>query len=318
MIAYLKAQMRANFGGWSHRVHHKQLVESVPSIQDSIATFRKRWPETDEVRSAERPVILLSSTWRAGSTALQRLVVSSNTALIWGEPYHNCNFVQSLADGLRSVSETHPTDRDMTLDRGKKLSDSWIANLCPSGADLKRSHIAFFESLFAAPAKAAGYERWGIKEVRFDASHMAYIAWLFPEARFVLLHRDPYAAYRSYRFFETWYNRWPSEPILSARQFGEHWLRLTRDFIDAEHRDDCRLFSFHELTMQTAKVAAELERHLGFSVDPCTLDRVVSGRGKQRDKKRPDPVPGPELRALRAVVGELASTLGYEMPAGRA
>ena len=33
----------------------------------------------------EKPVFILSSSWRSGSTFLQRLITHSNEILIWGE-----------------------------------------------------------------------------------------------------------------------------------------------------------------------------------------------------------------------------------------
>ena len=84
-----------------------------------------------------------------------------------------------------------------------------------------------------------GFDRWGVKEVRWDVEMASYLRWLFPDARFVFLVRNPFDAYRSYRQwdwydnwpFHTWYDRWPSEPIDSPESFGSHWRRLAGGFL---------------------------------------------------------------------------------------
>ena len=314
MINYLKAVLRGNLGGWAHRRAHRALVRKLPGVSSSLQNFRHRWPETEQTPSPESPIFLLASSWRAGSTALQRMVCSAEDTLIWGEPWRDCNLVQRLATSLCSISHSHPTDKELSLlGQPRSLSDQWIATLSPHPGALKAAHKALIEALLRSPAVAQGYVRWGLKEVRLGHEHIEYLRWLYPKARFVLIHRNPYEAYRSYRFFETWYRTWPSEPILSARDFGLHWRRLTDDFIAASDSDHCLLISHQELTDTPAETAAAVAQHLDISIPKGSALERITGRGKVHTGP-PSPVPGPELRALRRVVDKTAGTLGYVPP----
>lgn len=312
MIGLIKSLIRARYGGVTHRQVHSEMVSSIPSVAEALRYSDDRWPELTEVGSDQSPVFLLSSSWRAGSTALQRLVTSSRDVLVWGEPYRDCNYVQTLSESLRSFTERQPNDKELSLAQGGlDLSQEWIATMSPLPADLKRAHIAFMETMYAQPAAALGYPRWGIKEVRLDLGHAAYLRWLFPQARFVFLYRDLYQAYRSYRVFPTWYARWPHEPVLSARDFGLHWQRLTDEFVREAEAFGGYLLAYESLRSRPEEVAAELSDHLAVELDATPLTHAVTGRGKENDAKRPPPITRAEISALQSVAGPLASRLGY-------
>lgn len=318
MISYLKAVLRAYAGGPKHRLRHARLLDDIPGIPEAISRFEQRWPETIGEVSKEAPIFVLASSWRAGSTALQRLVMSGGDAIIWGEPYRNHNLVQRLAVSLRSLSENNPSERELNLiHRDQPLSELWIATFSPSPQHLKAAHRVFLETLLAQPAGELGYRRWGLKEVRLGGQHIAYLRWLFPSARFLLLHRSPYDAYRSYRVFETWYSEWPQRPVLSARDFGRHWACTTRGFLRAarEFPDDVRLLSHADLSNLGERLITEIAGFLGLELRPEALHSVVTGRDRSREEYRPPPsVPRPELRALARIVDDVASPLGYNPP----
>lgn len=313
MLSFLKSVLRATVGGWHHRRTHSRLLATMPTVHGAIQSLEERWPQTVSEASKEQPIFLLASSWRAGSTALQRLVVSSGQALIWGEPYRDCNYIQLLAASLQALSNTHPTDRELhILDEDGDLDRQWIGTLSPDPREFKKSHRMFVEGLYCEPSKRRGYPRWGFKEVRLGKEHVEYLRWLFPNSRFVFLHRNPYSAYRSYRVFETWYGRWPSEPILSARDFALHWRRLTEDFLSMSSWDDCMNITYDDLSQKPDEVARHLSAHLDLELDGAPLKRRVTGRvsGESAAPSLPR-IPLPEMWALRHVVGSLAESLGY-------
>ena len=101
--------------------------------------------------------------------------------------------------------------------------NQWIANAYPHPADLLASHRALYDRLFEIPARAAGFGRWGIKAVRLDGEHAGYLQVLYPDARFIFLHRNPWDAWSSYRRRHDerqsaywWFYEWPDEQVATA------------------------------------------------------------------------------------------------------
>jgi len=301
------APFEARFGPPGRIRAHRSRLEALPSIPESIRRFDARWP-ADVEPPDDTPIFILSAGWRSGSTMLQRLVLSSGRVLIWGEPYDHCDVIRRLAESLRAFDAEYPPD-DFLLSshaEDEDLSGEWVANLYPHPHAVRAAHRAQLAALFAEPAREAGYAQWGVKEVRLGIEHAAYLKWLYPSSRFLLLYRDPYAAYRSFRRFRGWYDRYPDEPVLTARQFGAVWRRLTEGFVrDFEQVGGC-LVSFEELTREPATVS-RLSDYLGLTLNPDALSRRIAGRGDVR----PQPVPRAELRLLKKEVEPLASRLGY-------
>lgn len=306
---FLKVPIEARTGPIRHRAAHRRTLRSIPSLSDAIERLEERCGSRSASTSAG-PVFVLSAGWRSGSTMLQRLVMSAEQVLIWGEPYDRCCYVQRLAETLQALDPEWPPDRFLLSAREETGStdhaNEWIANLYPDLADLRASHRAFFDRLFADPAVGRGYRRWGLKEVRLDAGHAAYLKWLYPDARLLFLVRDPFAAYKSYRIFRPWYDRWPEAPVLTPGGFGRHWARLAGSFLRHRTRLDARLVRFEDLIGGQTDLE-ELSRYIGLELDREVLTRRVTGRGKAKLAE----VPAVEYRLLRRAIGPVARELGY-------
>jgi hypothetical protein len=189
------------------------------------------------------------------------------------------------------------------------LASSWIANLEPHHDVVRAAHRAFLRTLLAERAAELGFEAWGLKEATLGIDHARYLAWLFPQARFVFLHRDPYAAYRSYsgrRLTSPWYSRWPDAPVIGARDFGSLWRRLAEGLLDGAAELDALVIRYEDLREGTTALS-QLESHLDVEIDRSLLDHPVRGL--------PEPsramLGALEVRALRRAVEPVASRLGY-------
>jgi hypothetical protein len=155
--------------------------------------------------------------------------------LIWGEPLGQAGLIERLADPLRTVSDRWPEPHFVY--RGQRietLQEKFVANLYPPPQHWLAAHLAWFDALFAQPARAAGKPRWGLKEVRLSADHAAYLRWLYPRAKFIFLIRNPYAAFRSFAARRDkgwqWYpagHRIPSPPSCLAAT-GASYRQLSR------------------------------------------------------------------------------------------
>ncbi len=316
VLRRLAAPIEARTGKPSFIFRARSLSRRAPSAYAGLEHYLERWAPSLRTAPADDPIFVLASGWRSGSTLLQRLIVSSGQALIWGEPHDLAGFVQTLARSFRPFGQEWPP-REWILDdrpsaEPQQLSTSWIANICPNPAGLLEAHRAFLRAWLAAPASDLGYTRWGFKEVRLGALEIAYLRALFPHARIVLLVRDPVAAWRSYSG-KPWiyHHRWPDHPLVSARGFADLWNGLVAAFLHAADNDPhCFLVRYEDL-LRDRSTTGLLARFLHLEIDSSVIE--VRERGWD-----PDLGASPQecqLVALRT--RRLGARLGYDRRGGR-
>jgi hypothetical protein len=281
-----------------------------------LRTRRSGWELSDALRHLERepglagaddePVFVLAAGWRSGSTLVQRIVMSSSEVFVWGEPWGRCDLLGALSRSLRPIGPDWPPPAFFTSALGPDavLHLRWVAALYPPHAALVESHRALFRELYDKPARALGFSRWGTKEVRYGIDEARYLRLLFPRAKFVLVCRDPYACWASYRASRfASYRRWPSDPVLTAHRFGRLWRELAEGFVARHGEVDGLLVRYEDLTHD----AGELDRiaaYLGFDVRREALEARIG-------ETRATPLSEVERRVLRHAAGPLARDLGY-------
>ena len=290
------------------------------TITDGLAALSSRF-DPIPMPEANAPVFMLASAWRSGSTLTQRLLVSSNELLMWGEPYDHSSLIRRMAESMAPFDEKWPPDPYIVDPDDPPSADKWIANAYPDPDYLVSAHRAFFDRLFADAAHEAGYARWGLKGVRLDGEHARYLKLIYPDARFVFLHRNPYDAFLSYRLLHDirthsywWYHRWPDDQVSTATHFGEIWTRLTTSFLETADAVGGVVIAYEDLIRGHG--VDQLERATGITVDRSILERRVGGTGQQKgtweDVDR-TLRPG-EIAELQATTGRLARRLGYAGP----
>lgn len=284
------------------------VVASKPNILSGLHELKKSQISA-EIDDKEEPIFLLSAGWRAGSTMLQRLIMSDSRVLMWGEPFDECGIIQAIAGSMKAFRENWPPQEyyyDGTSP--SELSGEWIANLFPSIDDLKSSQRAMLDVLFAQPARKAGAERWGIKEVRFDIEHAMYLKWLYPKARFIFLYRNPLDAYQSYsRYGRDWYNTYPDQTVFTPKAFGEHWRTLLEGFLLYFKEVNGVMIKYEDLISGGVDFK-KIEKHLDIVIDQSLLKTKVGSSDRGGKKVR---ISRFEKYILRRAVSPLAGELGY-------
>jgi hypothetical protein len=293
-------------GGAKARHDWRAERAEAADFRGRLTTIDRRWPGVGG-RSAEAPIFILSAGWRSGSTLVQRLMMTADDILMWGEPWHQGNIVDSLMDQLRALTDAWPPEDWILRDDAAALDNQWVANLFPPVKSLMDAHYAYFDMLFAQPARAMGKARWGVKEVRFGADHAAYLRWLYPEAKIIFLYRNPYDAYASYRqVIDYAYLTWPDRPILTPRAYARLWTRLVAEFHAHAKGLGAYLLKYEDI--KTPAIQADLQVYLGTRLAAAEDMQII--RGKKAGRKT-GYIPKIEKFVLRRALGGAACQYGY-------
>lgn len=282
-----------------------------------MALFADEQEEAD----TDRPIFVLASGFRSGSTLLPRLVTSGGP-LIWGEPLMQTGWLFALIGAL-----IHLPGREfahLQLDRVEAqgaLQDQWIANLNPGIERFKAGQRAMLRTYLAPPSRLEGRSGWGAKFVRLDGYHAQYLRWLFPRCRIVMLERNPVDSFLSYKTIHPEFGRisgrpgWtlmPGWPLDGAERFFaavHHQMDTFRDVICAAP-EDAILIRFEDL-LENNETLARLCGFLGLELDPAVLARKLTGM-----EGAPN-APAVCSEAERAVIERWAPRflpLGYRLP----
>jgi hypothetical protein len=253
----------------------------------------------------EQPVFVLSSGWRSGSTLLQRMIMENRKDLLmWGEPFPHCNIHDGLVNQFRAFTSDWPP-RPYFLS-GMKLqdpSDTWVANLYPDVDDLLKAHRSFHHTLFAEPARRAGWKSWGLKEVRFTIDHATYLRALYPKSKIILLYRNPYDAYLAYSHWNvTVFRTWPDRFVSTPYTFGRNWADLTRGYLDGHESIDALLIKYEDLDSPDA--VGRIQDYLGWPVPRSSEMRRIREPDYSKAARKPK---RKSLRAIEHAILNLAT-----------
>jgi len=262
--------------------------------------------------STESPIFLLAAGWRSGSTLLQRIIASSGEVLMWGEPYGRAGVIPAMtrsAMTLRSSrSETDqgwPRPAHFATDEVyEQLSEHWIANLYPPPAAFKAGFHAQLDTLLGQPARERGFSRWGMKEVRLHGMDAQFLHWVYPNARFLFMLRNPWDAWASAKGAK-WWLRWPDSKIETAPEFAHHWKRLVQGFFQWP-ADNGMLVRYEDL-VQPSFDLDQIREHCGLDSVEDVRGTVI--RGMQRS---PVALTALEVAQIDRVCGELARSCCYQ------
>ncbi len=141
------------------------------------------------------PILIASAVRRSGTTLVQRLMCSSENALVFGESCaHELGFAQQLFQGKQLSLMPFKESNDVMLkDVLAGKVDDWLANLMPPVP----SYLdAVMESAFGPMvylkkyAKEAGRPLWGMKMAQWSAYQLIQLQRLFPDLKLIYIHRD--------------------------------------------------------------------------------------------------------------------------------
>jgi hypothetical protein len=248
----------------------KQLAESLAVLRGGTSVG------FDSKEQPDAPIFLLATGWRAGSTLLQRILVTDPRVLLWGEPFGDLALPSRITEMVSHTSELYLLKERFIQDNltSAAMATSWIATLYPPGNDFRLALRSLFDQWLGEPARQRGFARWGLKEVRLSAAEATLLHWLYPHAKFVILTRHPYDCYRSLAdsgWRHVYYQR-PDIHVDSAAGFARHWNRLAVSWSELTPGFPCFHIKYEDLISGQFDFR-KLESWLGITV---TEDKALS------------------------------------------
>lgn len=173
----------------------------------------------------ERPVFVLASSQRTGSTLLQRLLNSCPQVMIWGEHLAHLSGFRREFGFLQDWEKRHADERRNFMHEGY---DIFAPNIMPQDYELVDAARIYIAGLFGLPAAKLGRSIWGFKEVRYGAQMALFLQECFPQARIIHLTRNPVACCLSMKRLEgtpdEWNREWTETAIYNWAGINETFL----------------------------------------------------------------------------------------------
>lgn len=276
-------------------------------VSEAVIAIQQRWGDSHTMpKDDSSPIFILSAGWGSGSTLVQRIVMSSNEVLVWGEPYDRAAPVHRVSSTISSIAhDWPPTSHYSSVQSLDTLSKSWVANLAPPIESLRAAHLAFFNAWLSLEGQNSETTRWGLKEVRLTIDHARYLRWLYPNARFLFVYRDLMPGYLGCRRLN-WYSVWPNYRATHITRFAHHWQHLVNGFIDGYKDVGGMLIRYEDLVSGRLPLQTIRDYINVSSIDTDILNKKVGARSASRT-----PLILPERILLNSVARETRKRLGY-------
>lgn len=196
------------------------------------------------MNTSAAPIFIFSSSWRSGSTLLQRFVTATGDVLVWGETGGALNAIAEAVGGWEQITadsarrfpggtggKGEAAYQKFIAEPKNEHAGLWIANLTPPYADILASLRTLFDTLYRQRAQEFGYPRYGFKETRCDLTTARNLQTLFPDARFVFLVRNPFDVMLSIKR-RNWIGRPAGHATL--KYYADHWRMRAMQFRQAD------------------------------------------------------------------------------------
>jgi hypothetical protein len=257
-------------------------VLRIEALQAAIGRLERVILEPPALEASE-PVFLASIGWRSGSTLMQRILMTDPALMVWGEPLSHLLYVNRLTELLYGFTEIWPEGGHWISHLPKvDLTRDWVAHVAPDAGHLKGAYRAFIDRWLEVPAQAAGFQRWGVKQVRWSGEEAVALRWLYPNGRFVLMVRHPVNTYLSMKQAGFTPNErgfvldWPDNWILDLDAFARHWNHLALSWSAILEPLGVRWVRYED--MMGGRIDLEgLGRSLGLSLAPEEALAVKAG-----------------------------------------
>ena len=263
--------------------------------------------------SSSSPVFIFSAGWRTGSTMLQRILTASGNVLVWGESGGaiDCmgdamqRYMQMLGPGGKKFRHGYGGNGAEQYQRFCENTSAgaglWIASMNPGVDTITDGFRSFLDTIYAAPAAAMGFTRWGVKEVQLGLDSALFLRELYPNAKFIFMVRNPMSSLLSIKRRD-WMDQKGSRN--APRYYAEHWLRLASEFRQA----DFGMLVQYETLVKDRDVIAAIGDYLDLEGIPQDFIETSHADWNPENSCR---LSWLERRKILSIVGDEMQQYGY-------
>ena len=236
------------------------------------------------MKSLPKPVFIFSSSWRSGSTLIQRYITASGEVLVWGENGGALNdlhqaylgYSQMMGNPRLRYKDGWGAEGSQVLEKFQTANKSerpnlWLASMCPPIEHIRKTLRNALYEIYEKPTIALGYSRFGIKETRCNLATATFLLQLFPDAKFIFLVRDPLDVLLSIKR-RNWIGRPAGHSTL--KYYAEHWRTRAAEFRSANFGMVLRYEDFTSNSALRNKLIDYLEIHTYPPKDFTKTSRV--------------------------------------------
>ncbi len=206
------------------------------------------------------PIIILAPSPRAGTTLIQRLISSSQNAIIYGDPVGQeieflIAYAETKKDTYSRYSPAICPSRASVIDRADR---NFIATLMPESSRMCDAFDTLPESwlrVCAEDAEAAGRSLWGWKLAGVNPFAVSILPKWFPSARFIIISRDLEEVARSAKADGHFHCE------AGLRQFCDAWLNggSALKFLAANHGERVLTLGYSDMITDQQDTVSRLE-----------------------------------------------------------
>jgi hypothetical protein len=244
---------------------------------------------------------------------VQRLLTSHPEVLIWGEHGGHLHDLIQASKRIQNFDETKSAPARVEF--AERGHHGWIANLMPEPTTVLDATRAYLETMFVAPAAAAGRPRWGFKEVQLGFEDAEAIRELFPALRVVHVTRDPRDVLSS---IEVWERKIPGWFRAITEHSMQRWADVNTSFLgDRKTRPWVSSWRYEDIVADPESFVLAMADFI--EVDPAELDRSVFERvvgdypGVARERKPFSELPRDMRKLVDPHVRAVAAAYGYSL-----
>lgn len=192
-------------------------------------------------------LILSAATHRSGSTLVQRILNARKQTLIWGEHMGVIKDFHHIQRKIQAFSKKGELSRKNYFTSGED-PNQWLALMTPSAEFVEQASIqstkAFLDTLYNQFSE--NHDTIGFKEVRYGAKELSILQKCYPEAKFILLVRNPLKAWESYP------KKWGEYRHVHA--FAKQWNDNVTDYMSISRSNpQASLIQYEKLIGKEAK-----------------------------------------------------------------
>ncbi len=246
-------------------------------------------------------LILSAATHRSGSTLLQRIFNARKKTLVWGEHLGVLSDFQKIYQKVLKISENGKKSRNTFFKNGEN-PNQWMAIMAPSKKFIENATVqsakTFLDALYEQNKE--GHDCIGFKEVRYGVKELSILQKCYPEAKFILLVRNPLNAWMSYP--KTW------GEYRSVLHFAKQWNDNVTYYLNlAKSNPNAYLFQYEKIISKEVSTVDTLTQLAQISKKE--MDHVLAEKIRGSSKKKSITIN--QVAVIKRICGKNMKLLSY-------